>query len=119
MLPDNYETTLDFEELEEWLAARLRLALSIHIVTGRSALVFLEGPIETVMEFRAPDERGFSVEGAAGAWLLRLSKPQFVSAGLRSIPSAPTVHQLQIRMRDHIIVVEPGVIDSEGPDTDE
>jgi hypothetical protein len=74
---------------------------------------------DTVKEFRGPGEHGFSVEGAAGAWLVGLAKSQFVSAGLRSIPSAPTVEQPQIRMSDDIIVVEPGVIDTEGRDADQ
>jgi hypothetical protein len=110
--PEMYETTLSFKELEQWLQARLNDSFSIQIATAGDIPAFLEGPVDTVMEFEATASHGLIVEGAAGAWTFHLAEPEFLSAALRPIPNTLTVEQLQIRMRDHTIVIEPGTIES-------
>ena len=107
-----YETTLSFRELEQWLQARLNDSLRIQIATAHDIPAFFEGPVDAVMGFEATASHGLIIEGAAGAWTLHLAEPEFLSAAIRPIPNAFTVEQLQIRMRDHTIVIEPGTIES-------
>jgi hypothetical protein len=105
-----YETTLSFQELEDWLRASVSRSLSIHIATARGIPAFVEGPIDTVMRFEPTDSHGLLIEGASGAWTFQLPEPDFVSATLRPMPDSFTTEQLQIGMRDHIIVIDPGTV---------
>jgi hypothetical protein len=116
-----YETTLSFTELQQWLQARQNESFSIQVATARNIATFLEGPIDTVTEFEATESHGLIVEGAAGAWTLHLADREFLSATLRPIPDTFTVEQLQIRMRDHTIVIDLGTTgrpEVRGPDAD-
>lgn len=121
MPPEPYETTLSFQELWEWLEARLGQSLSIQIVAGRESVAFLEGPIESVMGFRAGSSHGFFVEGAAGAWTFHLPEPEFLTATVCPIPGIPEeldLKQVLVRMRGHMLMINPGTED-EAFDEDE
>jgi len=110
--PDMHEKTLSFQELRHWLEAARGRSFSIHIALARGIVVFLEGPIDTVMRFEADEDHGLLVEGAGRAWTLDLSEPEFLSATLWPVPDSFTTEQLQIRMRDHVVVIDP----ANGPD---
>jgi hypothetical protein len=60
------------------------------------------------MGFKSPESHGVLIDGAAGAWTLQLTEPEFVSAALASIPDSFVLEQLMIRTRDHLIVIDPG-----------
>lgn len=107
-----YEKTLSFQELRHWLEAGIGRSFTIDVALPRGIVVFLDGPIDTVMGFEGDDSHGLLVEGSGRAWTLELPEPEFLSATLSPIPDSFTVEQLQIRMRDHIVVIEP----TSGPD---
>ena len=110
-----YETTLNFHELGHWLETRIGQSFSIHIALPRGIVAFLEGPIDTVIGFETSDSYGLLVEGAGGAWTLDLPEPEFLSATLSPIPVSFTNAQLQIKMRDHVIVVDPANPETRNP----
>jgi len=102
-----FEKTLGFEQLRQWLEARLGRSFSIHIALPRGIVAFLDGPIDRLMGFESDDSRGLLVEGAAGAWTLELLEAEFLTALLSPIPDSFTTEQMQIRMRGHIVVIDP------------
>jgi hypothetical protein len=119
--PEAYETTLSFQELWNWLEARLGQSLSIQIVAGRESVAFLDGPIDNVMGFRAGSSHGFFVEGGAGAWTFHLPEPEFLTAAIWPIPGIPEElghKQVLVRMRGHMLMINPGTED-EALDEDE
>lgn len=110
MPSDAYETTLSFDELREWLEARLNQSFTIQIVAAGQIVAFLAGPIDTVARSRMDRLHGFFVEGAHDAWAFDLMETEFLSAGLRPVPGIPAaldVNQLQIRMRGYVLVIDP------------
>ena len=102
-----YEKKLSFQELRHWLKAGIGQPFSIHIVLPRGIVAFLEGPIDAVTRFETGDSHGLLIEGASRAWTLELPEPEFLSATLSPIPVGFTTEQLQIRMRDHVVVIDP------------
>ena len=91
--PDMHEKTLSFQELRHWLEAARGRSFSIHIALARGIVVFLEGPIDTVMRFEADEDHGLLVEGAGRAWTLDLSEPEFLSATLWPVPDSFTTQE--------------------------
>jgi hypothetical protein len=59
------------------------------------------------MGFEITDSHGLLVEGAGRAWTLELPEPEFLSATLSPIPVSFTTELLQIRMRDHVVAIDP------------
>jgi hypothetical protein len=104
---DMHEKTLSFDELKQWLQASVGQSFSTHIAIPRGIVAFLDGPIDTILGFNSGESHGLLVEGAGGAWTLQLPEPEFLSASLSPIPVSFTTEQLQIRMRDHIVVIDP------------
>ena len=102
-----YEKTLSFQELRHWLEAGVGRPFNIHIALARGIVAFLDGPIDTVMGFKTSDSHGLLIEGAGRAWTLELPEPEFLSATLSPIPVSFTSEQLQIRLRDHVVVIDP------------
>src|SRR5215213_1820238 len=98
--------TLTFEEVKAWFREAVGDAVSFHVVNGPGTIAFLDGPIDGVMGFRSDDSHGLIVEGAAGAWILELAEPDFLSATLDSIPGSRTSKQLTIKLRDHWLAID-------------
>jgi hypothetical protein len=100
-----HETPLDFEALESWLHARLGQSIDVHVVTERSSVAFVQGPIDRVIPFNSETSEGLLIEGGAGTWSLELALEEFVSARLMSAPDSPTARQLRVTMRQHELML--------------
>jgi len=101
--------TLSFKEVMAWFRAAIGDSVSVHVAGGPGTDAFLDGPIDDVMGFESTNSHGLIVDGAAGAWSLHLAEPEFERATLSTIPDSRTAKQLTIKMRDHRVMVAPGL----------
>jgi hypothetical protein len=101
-----HETPLDFKALENWLHARLGRSIEVHLVTERSTVGFVQGPIDRVIRFEGDASEGVLIDGGAGTWSLELALEEFVSARVMSVPDSPTARQLRVTMRQHELMLD-------------